>query len=166
MDAVWLPALTSVHSLKDAVAVMHDSKRSGVLVESAGSCKLVYIGSVLEAIDRGATMMAELREGDAVHTARADDATRYGVDLIHPLHTRFEYEMLLDTERAPYSVVAQAYNHALIVTRHERFERMLNAGSTYYCDGPQRHYFPSPDVQVGEDCPKCSVRPKGKIFLM
>ena len=165
MDSVWLPSLTSVDSLQDAVDAMKDSRRAGVVVQGGGGYQLAYIGSILEAIDRGSTVLAELHTSDAVHIALIDDANRFGIDLVHPLNTQLQYEQLLDFNRTEYSVVAQAHAHALVVTRHEQLERTLNSANTYYCNGPARHYFPYPAVKVGEDCPSCLGRPKGKIHL-
>lgn len=163
---MWLPVLAKGDSLVDSMIAMHDSLGCAVLVEgTTDDYSLVYVGNVLEALDRNARTLEEADQGDLVHLATAADATRYRVDLVQPLRTRLQYETLLDAVGASYSVVALARDRALVVTRHESMRELLSHSSTYYCDGSTTHYFPSPIVQVDSDCLKCLGSPKGKIFL-
>lgn len=166
MDAMWLPVLAKEDRLVDSMIAMHDSLGCAVLVRGkTDDYSLVYVGNVLEALDRNARTLAETDKGDLVHLATAADATQYRVDLVQPLRTAFEYETLLDALGASYSVVGLARDRALVVTRHESMRALLSHASTYYCDGSTTHYFPSPMVQVGSECPKCIGHSKGKIFL-
>jgi hypothetical protein len=163
MDAIWLPVFRQSDDLQAAKVAMDESKHSGVIVVDADRYDLVCIGSVMDAIGRGATKLSEASDRDPVHLAGVADAAHNGVDLIRPLKTRTEYEALLRRVNRTYVLVAHAYTSGLLVTMRESDAASLS--STYYCNGSKTHYFPKPSVKVGEDCPKCLGFPKGKIFL-
>jgi hypothetical protein len=161
MDAVWLPVLKRTVDLHQVLTAMDEAKRSAVMVEDAEGCDLVYIGSVLEALDQGVQTLSNLGGLEAVHVADIPDANAYQVDLIRPLRTPLEYERLLETVVGPYAMVALAHERGLLVTLHEGAARDASQWNTWYCNGPVTHYFPKPTVQVGDNCPKC----EGSIFL-
>jgi hypothetical protein len=166
MDAVWLPVLNVHESLKNAVDAMRLHKCSGLLVEDDGSYNIAYIGSVLRAIDQHKKTLKSISFGsdDTVLLANNRNASQFKVDLVRPMRTGTQYEVFLDSKKSNYSVVAQARDFALVVTRHEQLRDMLAQSNTFYCDGKPKHYFPRPMVTVSQDCPSCVGPNKGKIF--
>jgi hypothetical protein len=166
MDAVWLPVLWKNESLKNAVTAMKEAKTSGLLVEGDERFDVVMLESVEQALGRGVRTLGEVQDREPALLPEPGDAAARHLDLIRPLRTGMEYQELLDNAGRTYALVAHAYDWGLVVTRHESGRQALSRSNTYYCRGGTRtHYFPRPEVQVGEECPKCLGQPKGQIFL-
>lgn len=166
MDAVWLPVLWQGETPADAITAMEKAGCSGFLVENdEDRYDIVSLEDLQRALGQNPRTLEQVQQRAPIYLVRIDDATSHGVDLIRPLRTFRQYEALLDHVGHHYALVAHAYEMALVVTGRERYRKHFSQSNTYYCaGGSTTHYFPRPDVHVGDDCPKCVGQPKGKIY--
>jgi hypothetical protein len=158
MDAVTLPLVEPGVTIANAVKLLKERQRSGLVVEkSKEHYRLHYIGGLLEARDEGKpATVGGLKGGYDLLIPDQKITTRFGLDLIRPFRTGDAYVAALTEGGRDYALIAKVRDTVAVVTRKEDFGRMLSdTAGGYRCTGPDTHYFPEPGVHVGKACPKC-----------
>jgi hypothetical protein len=162
MQTIWLPLLRCGEELERAIERMDGEHVSSAVVEHPDLYRLIFIGSVLEAMDMHIRELRELHEWSPLRPMRRDDVARYELDPGDPFRTSKQYERMLDMEGASYSLAAVDKDRVLVVTRHESSLNEMAQSNAFKCSRAP-HYFPRPLVSSGDECPKCVGTPKGRI---
>lgn len=155
MDVVVLPLVWSHTTVSEALDLLQQHKRSGVVCHGTDDrYQLIYAGDLLRARARAASTIALVGERHPVLLVDEQRARPFGVDAIRPRRTPLQYEHLFDASKVQYGLVGEAADVVLIVTRHEGQTQTLTSTGGYECNGSPTHYFPEPRVTVGQVCPQ------------
>lgn len=164
MDVVFLPLVWPATSVKDALDLLREYKRAGLVCQMQNDLyQLMYAGDLLRARAHAATTIADVHQRRPVLLVDEVRARPFGVDIVRPRRTSLQFEKLFDFSNVQYGLVGEASDMCLIVTRHEGQTEALRLTGGYECNGTPTHYFPEPRVTVGQVCPEfplCS-RPDG-----
>jgi hypothetical protein len=156
MDVVIIPLLRPQAEVASALELLRRWERAGVVVNPdwASSYRLLHAGDMLRARDAGIPVLAEVPGGYSVLTVDQPMADAFHLDLVRPALTWQQYETMLDEQGAQFALVGEAYDAAMVVTRHEEQQMTLSGTGGFQCSGSPRHYFPEPRVALGDPCPE------------
>ncbi|MEO8076574.1 MAG: hypothetical protein ABI818_09620 [Acidobacteriota bacterium] len=164
MDVVTLPLVYSQAPVAQALELLRQYQRAGVVrYADNDTYELLFAGNLLRARAAGKTTVGEVEGGRRILIADAPIAREFHIDAVRPHRTYQQVEQMLDARGAQYALIAAANAEVMIITRHEGLKEMLSATGGFECDGTPTHYFPEPDVALGQKCPlipECS-RPDG-----
>jgi len=154
MDVVILPLVWQTTPVGDALEMLKDSKRAGVVRENPdGTYRLLFAGDLLRARAAGKTLVEHVQGGRDVLLTDASMAASANVDLVRPHRTWQPWEQLLDARAVEYGLIGANSEHVMLVTRHEGLKDMLSATGGFECTGTPTHFFPEPEVKVNTNCP-------------
>ena len=155
MDVVHLPILPATSPLKDAVRAMRVQQTSAVLRETPTDLGLIKIPKVFRALGQQLTELASVKISAPVYRLTPAEISSWQLDQKHPRNTEVRYNNFLDSVNHQYALIDTFLGSALIVTRHEpQGDEIRVTPSDCYCDGPDEHSYPPPNVSSGP-CPNC-----------
>ena len=155
MDLVTVPLLSPNDEISSALDLLKRVRRSGLVRQDATDVyTLLYIGRLRRAQAKGLARLEDCEGGHRIVVLDLPLAGTFGLDLVRPLRTAVEYEQMLDARAAEYALVAENVRDVMLVTRYERLTVMLSATGGYECTGNPTHFYPDPDVQLGDKCPE------------
>jgi hypothetical protein len=164
MDTVALPLLGSHSSVASAIAQLGRQGRSGLIVEQGDNYRVLHAGDLLRARRDGIEKLSEVGEGEPVMLLAPSHIASFGLDPIRPLRSQAQYQEFLTQSKRNYGLVGATRDVAMIVTVSELYAQTLTLTGGFQCDGSPTHYFPLPNVVLGQYCPKypeCSC-PSGR----
>jgi hypothetical protein len=155
MPIVTVPLLRVPEKLtvKGALDVLRDQRRSGLVVEQANRYRLLHTGDLLEASEGGVQNIAGVN-GEPVFLPGNAHARRFQLDLVRPLNTPTGYAKLFREARREYAAVGISEDAVMLLTRDAPALAALTLTGGYCCDGSPRHFFPRPAVSTGQHCPR------------
>jgi hypothetical protein len=155
MDVVMIPLVRPQEQVSSALDLLYRRERSGLLVQSpSDTYRLFHAGDLLRGRAADISVVERVTGGYEVLVVELSVAQSFGVDLIRPFRTPRQCEGMLDRYRARYALVGEAYDTAMIMTRHEGQAAALTMTGGYECSGLPTHRFPEPRVSVGDRCPE------------
>jgi hypothetical protein len=154
MDVVILPLVWHTTPVAEALEMLKDNKRAGVVRENPdGTYRLLFAGDLLRARATAKTLVEQVQGGRDILLMDAPMATSANVDLVRPHRTWQPWEHLLDARAVEYALIGANSEHVMLVTRHESLKDMLSTTGGFECTGTPTHFFPEPEVGVNMDCP-------------
>jgi hypothetical protein len=154
VDSVDVPLCSAGDAIDGALAVLRAKNRSGVVVQSASGYRLLHVGDILYARDRGLATLGDVDGGQPVIQLEAQHVKEFRLNTTSPKSTWQEYETFLRGVAHRYTLLSTTGSTAMLVTASELDTLALTLTGGYQCDGTPTHYFPQPRVSNGEDCPK------------
>lgn len=155
MDVISLPLVAAEVPLQQALTVMEGRQRAAVALEDGGRLELVGLGQVRAAISKGRSSFLDISEREPLYIARAADVESHGIDLVRPSRNPGAFAPLLG-KRYRFALTGASHSTAIVVTASETLRAALVGGFSYHCDGPGRHGYPMPVMQVGDPCLYCT----------
>jgi hypothetical protein len=134
--------------------------------------RLIFIGRLFEARDRGVDMLAQV-QGQPIHIHDRVETGDMVLDQVRQslFNTPDQFENLFKGFLPPdtrFILAGQAGARAVLVSGHETWAAMVGNTQVYECNGSPKHYFPDPQVSEGETCPKwpeCTAPGGGKTVV-
>jgi CBS domain-containing protein len=158
MEAIDLPLIPSSTSVADALDVLEQKKRAGLIVENGNEYTLLYWRHLLQADHDQIRLVSGINDGIPVHLLTHQDAITHSIDLVRPLKSIAQYGGFFShpsRESLDFALAGATQDVAIVVTRSEAYKDLL-ASSTggFKCTGRPVHFFPDPTVKNGDRCPK------------
>ena len=133
--AVNVPFFAVAARLDEALAALRARHRSAVVADDGTRRWLIYAGDLAAAHARGKVRIADLPA-----TAMLPIAEPFG-----------------DPARQKLSLLDTAGNTAAVLSYRPHVNQSLTKTGAYRCNGPNTHFFPLPEVDLGQNCPYCTT---------
>ena len=155
MDVVTLPLVYSQAPVSHALELLQQHRRAGVVRYTENDIyDLLFAGNLLRARAAKKKTVGDVEGGRRILIADAAIAMEFNVDAVRPHRTYQQVEEMLDVHGAQYALIGAASTEVMLITRHEGLKEMLSMTGGFECDGTPTHYFPEPDVALGQKCPR------------
>jgi hypothetical protein len=162
------------HTIQDAIGLLDTEGRSGLVVGGEGGSRLLFLGALLDAQDKGAVSLADVFGGPPVDVKVEDPEVRrrggiLGM-IVAPVSTESgqAYEPPVGSVAGAVVTSATA-TEATIFVRDAALGIILGNAVTYKCNGTPRHRFPDAygnyPSGAGAVCPRypeCSLAGGGQ----